>query len=227
MGDVTITNPKISNINRTLPKSGIDIEPEGNAQMPILGNVIINNPQTTNCGEGGITTYLAGMTPLTQDRPVNIIINNHIDNGSKHGFLPVGNMNFSDGIFEYNNGKVYNSLENGINIAQWKATCIPLKIVKPYIYNPCASLTSASFFANAIRLYEQTPTAKTENIEIIEPTIIDNRATKKTKNPIYVENSLGVNISFIDPIKITSLLPYPTVLSASGDYRFELSDKNK
>ncbi|WP_295676738.1 right-handed parallel beta-helix repeat-containing protein [uncultured Mucilaginibacter sp.] len=80
---VHLIRPIISNTAGQMPMSGIDIEPNTNAD--VIKNIRIDNAFTFNSAMHGIVVSLHG---LRGDAPqqVSISINNHVDEGSAIGF---------------------------------------------------------------------------------------------------------------------------------------------
>ena len=120
----------ISNTSGTLPMSGIDIEPNNDSNE--LQNIDIENPVTFNNANHGIVMDLERLG--VKNKNINIVVNNHIDDGSKNGFgmamskvqranklqsIWTGQIVISNATWKNNNNKGfvdYKGDHNGLNI---------------------------------------------------------------------------------------------------------------
>ncbi|MBS1520079.1 MAG: right-handed parallel beta-helix repeat-containing protein [Bacteroidetes bacterium] len=87
---LTIRKAVVCNTNGSDPQAGIDFEPNGNAD--VLNNILIDAPVTFNNAKIGIAVSIWAMQGKV-DRDANIIIRNHIDDGSDNAFLYYGFRN--------------------------------------------------------------------------------------------------------------------------------------
>jgi len=84
---LTINHTLVANTNGTDPQAGIDFEPNGNSD--VLNNIIINNPTTYNNAKMGVAFSIWAMRGKI-DKDANIIIKNHVDDGSDNAFFYYG-----------------------------------------------------------------------------------------------------------------------------------------
>lgn len=110
---IVIKNMLSANTDGTLPKAGIDIEPNNN-KVDYIKHVTIDNPITYN-NYRGILVSLYNMSG-SLDKKVNVQINNPIDDGSNRGIdLYVNKKKFDDrsisGSITINNPKWVNQKE--------------------------------------------------------------------------------------------------------------------
>ena len=84
--NLMLQSPIISNTNGTNPASGIDIEPNSNADN--IENIVIDSPVTINSSRFGIIISLERLRGVSK-KNVDIKINHPVDIGSKYAFAKV------------------------------------------------------------------------------------------------------------------------------------------
>jgi hypothetical protein len=202
-------NPICSNSNGTSPQAGIDIEPNTNADF--IDGLTIINPKTENNNGSGINISLKTLNGSNQN--VNIVIDNHFDDGSLNGlaFGPsTGNNSFIlEGRIKVKDPRYFNSNQNGIEIRDYSSVNTPvIEIDNPLVVNPNTSNQTSPRYASGISLFRGTGDLGTlvmGNVIINKPTIIDNRATPLLRRGVYLVDDIGVefeNVNIIDPQKI-------------------------
>ncbi|MGV0756083.1 right-handed parallel beta-helix repeat-containing protein [Empedobacter brevis] len=103
--NISILNSKFSNMNGSLPMSGIDIEP--NSNKDVVNNITIDNVQFLNNTNSGLQIGLSKLQGKYQKK-INIKVKNIDVKNSKYGILVGGlynNDNFSkmDGLIDLSN----------------------------------------------------------------------------------------------------------------------------
>ncbi|GAA5631056.1 hypothetical protein Acal02_01675 [Acinetobacter calcoaceticus] len=86
-------NIYVSNTVGSDPASGVDIEP--NNKNNVLKNISFQNLYTTNNAGTGFIVSLKSYS--NSDNPISISLTNHVDKGSKFGFVVRGNPNKNNG----------------------------------------------------------------------------------------------------------------------------------
>lgn len=207
--NVKLLNPTFSNASGTAPSAGLDIEP--NTSTDRLENIQIINPRTYGNAGAGIQISLGFWAGGSND--TDITITNHVDRGSLNAFwvsqLQDGGTGGNDGVIKYIKGVAFDTKETSILVSNYSALRSPrILIDTPTVYRPNAvggalvtqfagiALERASAFAN---------TNKLGNIHIKNPTVVDNRTTKKMVQAISVSDFKGVGYQdtiIEDPVKL-------------------------
>jgi hypothetical protein len=194
---IEIIDPVIKNVNGAAPQAGIDIEPEGIANIIHLENLIITNPVTENCNLG-ITGYLAQL-----DGKESIIdIKNHKDIGSGNGFALFNCMANVKGVFNYENCILMNNYQKGISIGEYGLNMPTLKIKNPTIINCNVANGSEDIFSSAIYHFSNTIVEDVGNFEIENANIVDTRYPKQMKNGIYLVGNTLKKVKIINPKRL-------------------------
>jgi len=120
--DVLVQNILISNTHGHDPESGIDIEPSWDKD--VLENIIVNNICTYNNGSAGISINLNGLNTdnLQNTKFISILIDRHIDIGSRHGFLT--SLNVAENKFDATGNIVIKNAtwQESRNESYWKTS---------------------------------------------------------------------------------------------------------
>ena len=198
--------PKMKNINGTAPESGIIIEADAPDQF--LQDIIIENPVTENCNGKGIGINLNNMSGSVN--LVSITVNNHLDELSGYG-IQLSGMGASGGV--QGTIKIDNPVHRlnkyaGLYSLGYNVKNPRLIIEKPVVINCNTSNSSGPDYGSGIVIMNNTNYYDFENIgniHINEPTVIDDRSTKKMQFAVYINNlatKLCENISIINPLKL-------------------------
>jgi len=124
-----LINPVISNTLGQAPMAGIDIEPNSNDDD--IDNILIDRPVTYNNGRFGIVISL-GQLLGAQQKNVNIVVNDHVDDGSVLGLgtslgtpkqrnaVPLrGKIDINNPTWKYSGQQSYmnfKTFSNGLNV---------------------------------------------------------------------------------------------------------------
>lgn len=230
--------PQFNNITGTSPQAGIDIE--SNVSTDELKSIRIVSPRTANCSGAGIA---ANINDLPAGYELDIVITDHVDDGSLYGFIPQRGTPMV-GRFDYINGCSRDAGDTGIAVRSWQSTSTLLRIIDPVIINPNANdLSGVSYSGHGISVFNPGSDGNLDigNVLIVRPRVVDNRGTALMKDCIYGRNieATGVvsKIRVLDPQELsgntankigirfggTSYLRDPlyltkTDLTASADY---------
>lgn len=201
---VWIENPRLVNIRGAAPQNGIDIEPNNKSEL--LRGIRIINPYTANNG-GGILVALAHQ--LDNESPVDIVIDNHVDEGSGINFTLQAVNGKVTGSVSINNPTWKNASMCGFLAFAYGAESAQVKVNNPTVIN---AHTNAAFYnLNAAYLfYRHSGTvapALMGNIHVYNPTVLDTREEVKDMAAFlymdgYEQTSKWTNVSVINPVQI-------------------------
>ena len=205
--DCVVNGAILENSDGTNPKNGVAIEP--NVSTDELKGIRLNDITTRNCAGAGM--YMT-INDLPADYELDIIINNHFDDGSlgdgmqfQHGTQMLGRV-------QYNDGYLLNSGNSGIYVKNWKSNSSLLNINRPTIINPNENNdTTNGQIGNGIVVYAPNTDDNDDigNVTIREPKCVDNRGTAQMKNGILGQTNVtgGTvrDISILDPIEISGV----------------------
>jgi hypothetical protein len=206
--NIEINNATLSNTSGTSPSAGLDIEP--NKSDEILEGIRIRNVITRNNAGAGITCNLNSIA--NTDRNVDIVISNHLDEGSYYGFCVTNaNGNLSGSII-VNNPVWKNSIRNGFIATNYSSSSSSVELHSPTIINANTIGNTSVHLGAAFLVYRATGATGTSNIgniHIFNPKIQDTRDTKLIQSAFVFQDltQVGIvkNCSIIDPISITGL----------------------
>jgi hypothetical protein len=206
--NILINNAVLSNTNGARPSAGIDIEP--NAPDEILEGIVINNVTTKNNQGAGIVITLNTLS--NTDRIVDIIINNHIDDGSYYGFAMDKVTGKIDGRIVIDKALWKNSIWNGFNATNYGSESCVVELRSPTVINANTRGNTSLYLASAFLIYRpvgSTGASNIGNIHIINPVIQDTRSVKLITSAFIFHDLTQVgpvlNCSLIDPKLITGL----------------------
>lgn len=206
---------KISNIGGTAPGAGVQMEPEGDVNPAFLDYVLINDLITENCAGGGINMYLPALA--NRGLTSKVIINNHVDNGSKNGFSNSANPANIKGEIILNNPNYSFNKATGITVKNNRASSLDVIINNPIIKNPNVANNVPGELSAGISIFSDRIDEATDafaNVIVKNPIIVDDRATPLMSLPVYVQPhnpSIAMqDVSVLDPIKIRGVKQRPT-----------------
>lgn len=216
-----ILNPKMLNTNGTAPEAGIDIEP--NEIDEILQDVVIENIYTENNAGAGVHLHLKQLD--NSPNPISIKIDGLF---SLRDFTSIrfNQARKTDGVIITNNIVSIESKVSGIISRNYHATGPKIIINKPFVKNCNTNNDERRRFAAGISVYKETGIDDNEtigNIDIIEPTVIDDRGVKLTERAILVDIPESKNVSIIDPVRLDA--ERSKIFSHAENTR--ISDKNE
>jgi hypothetical protein len=194
---------RYTNTTGTSPQAGIDIEP--NTTTDALVDVRINDVYT----EGNVGQGIKVIVNDLLEEPVDIVITNHRDVGSTHGFGCTFGIADLKGRIVNVNPYYEDNLQNGIDIRSWDSTSAKIEIIRPYIKNPNVDELAPTYVGNGISIYNPSADGilTVGNVLIVEPRIVDDRDTPLMKAAIFARNFEGSgsisNVQVIDPQELT------------------------
>jgi hypothetical protein len=209
--NLDITNVVMTNTNGEGPQAGINME-TNNVENRLEG-IRINNPRTGgNVGPGIVINpgTLAG-----SDRVIDIVISNHIDDGSMYGFLVTSVKSVLPGTVAIESPTWKNSKFCGFVARNWGYRACPVMINNATIINSNAAASTSPSAGAAFYIHrEAADTGDTNigNIHIINPKIMDMRTPKLIVRAFSFKDwsnatSKILNCSIIDPIKVSDYFP--------------------
>jgi hypothetical protein len=226
--NITISNPRLINTSGTSPQFGLDIEPSFDTD--ILENIKIINPITKNNIGGGININL--MALANTNKTIDILIDNHNDDGSTDGLYFYKTPSGIDGSIICNKGVYKNNTNRGIAIQNCSAeNNLTTKVITPTIINANTGGISAPKYGSGISFFREAAETQTYfmgNVEIINPTIKDTRTPVKMVRGISMveEKATGYkNVKIIDPLEVSGLLQSNRMDLILGDIK--VSDKHQ
>ena len=207
-----VSNCKITNVTRTAPTSGIDIESEGyGTTSPCINNINIINSEF-DYNHYGIYIYTTAAIDVTKDSNIN-----------------VENCTFTENL----TGLVVEHSQNQSNVIKGKHTLRNLKFVRDgwtsvriinhLINAPLLELenlyiedcddtahntaenTYGSENGSGLAMYSNETTKTYGNVVISNIEVIDTRDTKYTNRAVYINAPNGSNIQLLDPIRLDAL----------------------
>jgi hypothetical protein len=192
------------NIIGTSPQAGLDIE--SNAATDEMTGGKFSNIVTRNCAGAGIA---ATINDLPADYKLDIVIENHSDDGSLTGFLPQRGTQMRGRI--RNVAPQYiNSGESGIEVRSWATNSAHIEIIDPYVLNPNVNNVAPAYAGHGISVFNPGSDGALDigNVTIVRPRIVDNRGgSALMKDCIYARNleASGVlnKVRVFDPVELS------------------------
>lgn len=208
--NVDIINPILSNTKGEGPQAGLNLEPNNTENR--LEGVRIENPRTSgNTGPG----IMVGPGQLSDsDRLIDVVISNHVDDGSMYGFLVSTVRGALAGSVSIENPIWKNSKLCGFVSRNWGYRACPVMVTNPTVINANVNGTTSPTAGAAFYIYRDTAdTGDTNigNIHITNPKITDTRTPKLIRRAFsfidWATSNKILNCSVIDPIKVSSFFP--------------------
>ena len=190
-------NDYICNTNGTAPQSGVDIEP--NEASEILKNIVFNNLKTYNNTGAGFEIHLGTQTADTPN--INIVLNNHYDEGSSIGIQVYKNQ-YTKGKILINNPYLLNNKGVGIHLRQCYNSNLNVYIDNPKVINCNTSNNSSPKYGSAISLYidDGDTDLALGNITIKEPYLTNYRNDQRYMYINGSSNNFVENFKLINPL---------------------------
>lgn len=225
--NIQVVNPVLTNTTGEGPQAGIDIEPSLVEQR--LEGIRIENPVTG--GNKGPGIVIAPGVFANTDRLIDVVITNHLDDGSMYGFLATGVKGVLGGTITIENPRWTNNKLCGFVSRDWGYRACPVVVLNPTIIN-CNTNRSTSPTAGAAfyihREAGDVGDTHLGNINIFSPTIMDTRTpmaiTRAFSFKDWNTSNKILNCSIIDPIKSASTFPQNNMIVNT---ELNLSDKNR
>lgn len=208
--NIDIINPVLTNTNGEGPQAGIDLESSIPEQR--LEGIRIENPVTGGNRGPGICIspgVLAGT-----DRLIDIVISNHVDDGSSFGLLAISVKNVLGGSVTIENPVWKNNKYNAFVARNWGYRACAVMVINPTVINNNTLASNSPSASAAFHIHRETAdTGDTHigNIHIFNPKISDTRATKLIHRAFTFKdwNSTNkiLNCSIVSPIKSADYFP--------------------
>jgi hypothetical protein len=201
--NVEVINAVLTNTSGIAPGAGIDVEP--NTSENIIENIRIVNPITRNNAGAGI--IVAPGAFANTGHIVDVLVSNHIDEGSAYGFLVTGVTGALSGTIVIENPIWKNSNGCAFVSRNWSHKAPAVLVQNPTVINANASGNASPQFGAAFLIYRAGNDAGDSNlgnIHIFNPRIQDTRSPQKiTASFSYrdlANNNLILDCSLMDPI---------------------------
>ena len=191
----TSENDKISNISGTAPEAGIDFEP--NATTDKLSNILVNNLSIDS------TTTALSFSLQNLDNtstPVNITVNNYVNNNSDEGIRFVKNENVTGNI-TINKCRLIENPDNAIQFrnASYNAN-FKIVIDDAYIYRTAVTDNQTQYSAIAIIGTAEAGNIVLKDLDINQPSVTENNIydfrSNASSKEIHIINVLHHDKSF-------------------------------
>jgi hypothetical protein len=231
--NIDIVSAILTNSNGEGPQAGIDVE-ANNVENRLEG-IRISNPKTA--GNRGPGIIIGPGALVGSDRIIDIVVTNHIDDGSQYGFLVAHVTGALPGSVTIENPTWKNSRLCGFVSRNWSYQACAVMLLNPTVINcnvnaSTSPTAGASFYIH--REASDTGDNFIGNIHIFNPKIVDTREPKLTRSGFSFKDwatpNRIVNCSIIDPIKVGSFYDnnamYPTN-NMIANVDLELSDRHK
>lgn len=209
-GIIEIIDPVIKNVDGTNPKAGIDIEPESQDNNTYLENLKIINPLTVNCGIG-----ISGIFGKIFNHKMDILIENHTDEGSATGFAIFPSNETAVGKFVVNNPTYKNNGNMSISINRYALTLPTIEMNNVSIIDCNVNNSTYEPYGSAIVMFtDGVIPYDFGNVKIKGLSVKDTRSTKQILYPMYALhlNNGGTNrlknVSVEDIKEIQTTKPY-------------------
>ncbi|MCE7058626.1 right-handed parallel beta-helix repeat-containing protein [Dyadobacter sp. CY343] len=217
---IDIVNPIVSNSNGEAPSSGIDIEP-GSGDF-FLDKIRIDNPTTSgNTGPGIIIS--PGALSNT-GKVIDIIVTNHIDDGSQYGCLVttvagplLGSVIIDKPIWK-------NSRISAFVARNWSYRACSVQVLNPVVLNPNTSKNTSPNLGAAFLIYRAATDggdSNIGNIHIVRPQITETRSPQQVTTSFCFrdlkDGSRIYNCSVIDPVKPEAASNYKHIIAHNAE----------
>ncbi|WP_197084019.1 right-handed parallel beta-helix repeat-containing protein [Sphingobacterium sp. Ag1] len=198
--NVFIQDGKISKSDGTMPKAGLDIEPNNGSD--VINNIFVNNLETSNEG-AGVMILLNKL--VGRAGKVNISLNGHSDNGGSMG-LYISNLETSArrlvGTISIKNSNYINNKTNGIFIENYASINTPkLTISDSKIKNSNSSNNKSPRWGAGISFGRDSRKAifnKMGNVQIKNIAIVDNRQYPLMRAGLSFDDDNGSNFENVN-----------------------------
>lgn len=208
------------------PHAGIDIEPNG--ATDVLKNIRISNPYTANNqGAGVLISPGAMVSGRTTNTNTEIIVDNHVDDGSFIGarctgkFLPGVGGSFT-GTIKFIKPVWKNNSQSGYWHYAWPSTYPHVSLDEPTVIDFGKASTSAKT-ASPISVYSlvtEPDIGAIGNITVMRPTVVQNIPGNGGDRVMYAVNdwtaSGCANVNLIDPIHVSGVQRFATIASSGA-----------
>ncbi len=208
--NIDIINPILSNTNGQAPAAGIDLEP--GLTDHLLEGIRIENPRTiANAGPG---ILISPGTLAGTDRLIDVVVSNHIDDGSTYGFLATTVKGQLAGSINIENPTWKNSKYNAFVARNWGSRACAIEVINPTAINPNTAASTSPTSGAVFLVYRDiadTGDSNIGNIHFMRPKIID------TRNPQgiffgfsfrdFASSNRILNCSVNDPVKSSTHYP--------------------
>jgi hypothetical protein len=224
--NIEVINPIISNTNGVAPGAGIDIEP--NFPYEFLEGIRITNPKTRN--NQGPAIMVSPLALVGTENIVDIVVSNHVDDGSHYGFLVTSATASLAGSIVNENPVYKNNKYSGFVARNWSSSACVVEINSPTVINANTSGTTSANLGAAFLIYRAENDIGDQNmgnVHISRPRILDSRSIRKiTSAFVYIDLTYTgrfKNCTLLDPLSIVGLDPARYVTASLAEVN--ISDK--
>ncbi|TLV00777.1 right-handed parallel beta-helix repeat-containing protein [Dyadobacter luticola] len=225
--NIEILNPIATNSNGEGPQAGIDLE-MSNADQRLEG-IRIQNPKTG--GNRGPGVMVCPGALANTGNSVDVVVSGHVDDGSQYGFLAISVKGALTGSLVVENATWKNNKLCGFVSRNWGYRAFPVMVVNPTVINCNTSASTSPTAGAAFYIHREAADngdTNIGNINIINPSVLDNRTTKLTRRAFSFKdwntNNPILNCSIVDPVKTVD-----TYMAANmiANAEVNISDKNQ
>jgi hypothetical protein len=203
--NIDIVNPILSNTNGEGPQAGLDVE-TNNAENRLEG-IRIDSPRTV--GNVGPGLMISPGTLADTDRVIDIVVSNHLDDGSMYGFLVTSVKGVLAGSINIENPTWKNAKLCGFISRNWGYRACAVMVNNPTVINCNTTASTSPTAGAAFYIHREAADAgdtNIGNIHIINPRIMDTRNPQLIRRAFSYRdwNSLNkiLNCSIIDPVAV-------------------------
>ncbi|MCE6990966.1 glycosyl hydrolase family 28-related protein [Dyadobacter sp. CY323] len=231
--NVDVVNAIFTNTGGEGPQGGLNVEANGFENR--LEGIRISNPKTG--GNRGPGVMIGPGALVGSDRIIDIVVSNHVDDGSMYGCLVTWAPGPLPGSIMIENATWKNSKLCGFVSRNWSYQACAVMLINPTVIN-CNTNASTSPTAGAAFYIHREATDGGDsyigNVHILNPKIMDTRPTKLIRSGYsfrdWATTNKVTNCSIIDPIKVGATYDnntfYPTN-NMIANVELELADRHK
>lgn len=214
--NIDIINPVLSNTNGEGPQAGLNMETNSGENR--LEGIRIDNPRTF--GNAGPGIMISPGTLADTDRVVDIVVSNHLDDGSKYGFLVTGVRGVLPGSVTIDNPTWKNSKLCGFISRNWGYRACAVMVNNATVINPNTSASTSYTAGAAFYVHREASDAgdtSIGNIHLFNPKIMDTRTPMLTRTSFSYKdwntNGKILSCTILDPIKVANFFPSNTMFN--------------
>ncbi|MEO6287383.1 MAG: hypothetical protein ABIN80_12135 [Dyadobacter sp.] len=203
--NIDIINVVLSNTNGEGPQAGMNLEPNGTDNR--LEGIRIENPRTSNNVGPGV--MIGPGTLASTDRVVDVVVSNHLDDGSIYGFLVTSVKGPLPGSINIENPTWKNSKLCGFVSRNWGSRACAVMVNNPTVINCNTNASTSPTAGAAFYIHREAADAGDSNIgniHIINPKILDMRTPQLIRRAFSYRDWNGINkilnCSIIDPVAV-------------------------
>ena len=210
--NVFVENVRLTTATGTSPQAGIDIEPNDNSAS--LENINIKNLYTASNVTRGMLINLDAFEGAT-DKTVSINIDGYKSYDDRIG-VQVQNADtdtyFLDGKIVFNNIYISTTDYAGFAVADWSSDGPVIVLNNPVVHNVNTESYGVPKDSSAFVIYGtsgKTEAFRVGNVKIINPLVVDDRATPQSPAMFYIED-LSTTVDDEEPKDVFIVDPIST-----------------